>query len=203
MVEKQIERRGVKNRRVLEAMRTVPRHLFIPEASRARAYEDRALPIGKGQTISQPYVVAVMTDALDPKPGDRVLEVGTGSGYGAAVTREVVGACGLVMSVELDPVTFEFAKRNLQSTGYDDVVLVNADGGPGYPKMSPYDRIAVTAACVEIPPPLVRQLAVGGKVISPIHRHHTQDLVLLERRSEGIQRHLICQVAYVALRGAY
>ena len=135
--------------------------------------------------------------------GYRFLEVGTGSGYGAAVAQEVVGPAGLVVSMEIDPVTFEFAERNLRNTGYDDIVLVNADGGLGYPKMGPYDRIAVTAACIEIPPPLVKQLTVDGKAIGPIHRRHTQELVLLERTSEGIQRRLICQVAYVSLRGAY
>ena len=119
------------------------------------------------------------------------------------MAREVVGPAGLVVSVEIDPVTFEFAKRNLQRAGYDDIVLVNADGGLGYPEMAPYDRIAVTAACVEIPPPLIEQLVIGGRAIGPVHQGAGQVLVLLERTEEGVRRSEICPVAYVSLRGSY
>jgi protein-L-isoaspartate(D-aspartate) O-methyltransferase len=190
--------------RIKQALLKIPREEFIPRAYRDYAYREVPLPLpGTHSTISCPHSYPLFYEPLGLDEGHLFLEVGTGSGYGAAVAREVVGPAGVVVSVEIDPVTFEFAKRNLEEAGYEDIVLVNADGGLGYAEMGPYDRIAITAACVEIPPPLVRQLAVDGKLIGPIQRHHTQDLVLLERTSQGIQRRLICQVAYVSLRGAY
>ena len=135
--------------------------------------------------------------------GQKFLEVGLGSGYGTAVAREIVGPDGLVVSVEIDPLTFEFAKRNLENAGYHDIVLVRGDGGLGYPEMSPYDSIAVTAACIDIPSPLVEQLSVGGRLIAPVLKDSGQDLVLLEKGIKGIQRHVICKVLYVSLRGIY
>jgi protein-L-isoaspartate(D-aspartate) O-methyltransferase len=135
--------------------------------------------------------------------GHRFLEVGTGSGYGAAFAREVVGPTGLVVSVEIDPVTFEYAKTNLERAGYRDIILVNGDGGLGYLDLSPYDKIAITAACLEIPPPLIEQLKTGGRLIGPVLRGGDQDLVLLEKGAGGVQRTVICEVLYVSLRGAY
>jgi len=135
--------------------------------------------------------------------GDKFLEVGLGSGYGAAIAREVVGPEGLVVSIEIDPLTFEYAKGNLERAGYDDVVLVNGDGGLGHPDLSPYDKIAITAACVSIPPPLIDQLRTGGRLISPVVKDNIQDLVLYEKSEEGIQRLTICEVLYVPLRGLY
>jgi protein-L-isoaspartate(D-aspartate) O-methyltransferase len=197
MVEKQIERRGVENRRVLEAMRTVPRHLFIPEASRARAYEDRALPIGKGQTISQPYVVAVMTDALDPKPGDRVLEVGTGSGYQAAV---LSGLVEQVYSIEIVPELAARARRTLAALGYDNVVVIAGDGYRGLPDEAPFDSIIVTAAPERIPEPLIEQLRVGGRLVIPVGGR-TQKLRVAERTKDGLQTRTLFGVRFVPMTG--
>jgi protein-L-isoaspartate(D-aspartate) O-methyltransferase len=133
--------------------------------------------------------------------GHRFLEVGLGSGYGAAVAREVVGSGGLVVSIEIDPLTLEFARRNLERAGYHDIVLVRGDGGLGYPESSPYDRMAVTAACAEIPPPLIEQLCIGGRLIAPVIEGDRQNLTLFEKGVEGIQRCVICEVLYVSLRG--
>jgi protein-L-isoaspartate(D-aspartate) O-methyltransferase len=135
--------------------------------------------------------------------GHRFLEVGLGSGYGAAVAREVVGPEGLVVSVEIDPITFEFAKRNLNTAGYTDIVLVKGDGGLGYPELSPYDRIALTAACLDIPLPLTEQLIIGGRLIAPVLKDEAQYLVLLKKGVKGSQRRVICEVLYVSLRGIY
>ncbi len=135
--------------------------------------------------------------------GDKFLEVGLGSGYGAAIAREVVGPEGLVVSMEIDPLTFEYAKRNLEAAGYHDIVLVNGDGGLGYPKLSPYDKIAITAASDSIPPPLIDQLRTGGRIISPIVSCDVQNLILYEKSAEGVQRLTICEVLYVPLRGRY
>jgi protein-L-isoaspartate(D-aspartate) O-methyltransferase len=135
--------------------------------------------------------------------GHRFLEVGLGSGYGAAVAREIVGADGLVVSVEIDPATFAFGRKNLANAGYDDIVLVKGDGGHGYPEMSPYQGISLTAACMEIPHPLIEQLTIGGRVIAPVVEGDTQELVLSEKRVTGIGRRVICEVLYVSLRGIY
>lgn len=126
-----------------------------------------------------------------------------GSGYGSAVAREVVGAEGLVVSLEIDAETFRFATNNLANAGYADIVLVNADGGLGYPPLVPYDRIAITAACCAIPPPLIEQLRTGGRLIAPLIEDDRQDLVVLEKTSTGIQTQVICEVLYVSLRGEY
>jgi protein-L-isoaspartate(D-aspartate) O-methyltransferase len=190
--------------RIRNALLKVRREDFIPHEYRDYAYREVPLPLpGVQSTISCPHSYPLFYEPLGLDEAHRFLEVGTGSGYGAAVAREVVGADGLVVSVEIDPVTFEFAKRNLRNAGYDDIALVNADGGLGYPEMGPYNRIAVTAVSVEIPRPLIEQLVCGGKVIGPVRRRHTQDLVLIERRRQGLERRAICQVAYVPLRGRY
>ena len=131
------------------------------------------------------------------------LEIGTGSGFGAAIAREVVGSEGLVVSIEIDPVTYEYAEQNLENAGYTDIVLLHADGGLGYPEMSPYDRIAITAACRRIPSPLIEQLAIGGRAISPVTVAEIQELQLMEKGEEGVHKTVICEVLYVGLRGKY
>jgi len=182
----------------------VPREDFIPRNYRDYAYREVPLPLpGEQATISCPHSYPLFYEPLGLDKGHRFLEVGLGSGYGAAVAREIVGAEGLVVSVEIDPLTFEFAKRNLDNAGYNDVVVVKEEGGLGYPKMSPYDRIAVTAACMEIPSLLIEQLSIGGKVIAPVVEDDWQDLVLLEKGVKGVQRQVICEVLYVSLRGMY
>ncbi|MBI2999246.1 MAG: protein-L-isoaspartate O-methyltransferase [Deltaproteobacteria bacterium] len=135
--------------------------------------------------------------------GHRFLEVGLGSGYGTALAREIVGNNGLVVSIEIDPLTFEYARKNLEAAGYRDIVLVKGDGGLGYPKFSPYDRICITAACTEIPPPLLEHLKVGGMLIAPVLERGVQNLVLHEKRESGFTRQVLCEVLYVSLRGKY
>jgi protein-L-isoaspartate(D-aspartate) O-methyltransferase len=197
MVEKQVERRGVKNRRVLEAMRAVPRHLFIPEPYRDRAYQDRALPIGIGQTITQPYLVAVMTELLDPKPEDRVLEVGTGSGYQAAV---LSGLVERVYSIEIIPELAARARRTLAALGYDNVAVITGDGYRGLPDEAPFDSIIVTAAPEKIPEPLIEQLRVGGRLVIPVGGR-SQQLRVAERTKDGIETRTLFGVLFVPMTG--
>lgn len=165
MVANQIEARGVEDPGVLAAMRAVPRHHFVPEDYLGQAYDDHPLPIGFGQTISQPYIVALMSESLQVEPGDRVLEIGTGSGYQAAVLAEM----GLeVYTIEIIPELAERAERDLRSAGYEDVRVRNADGYFGWEEHSPFDAIIVTAAPDHLPQPLANQLAGGGRLIIPI-----------------------------------
>ncbi len=197
MVERQIEARGVKDPRVLQAMRTVPRHLFVPPAYRERAYEDGPLPIGKGQTISQPYMVAVMTELLEPEAGDRVLEVGTGSGYQAAVLSPLVKK---VYTTEIIPELAERAREVLLASGYENVEVLTGDGFQGLPKHAPFDGIIVTAAPPEVPEPLLEQLGLGGRLVIPIGEWK-QELKVLERTEEGIQTRTLFQVKFVPMEG--
>jgi protein-L-isoaspartate(D-aspartate) O-methyltransferase len=168
---------------VREALRTVPRHAFVPEAHRDRAYEDRPLPIGHGGTISAPHMVATMTDELDLAEGDAVLEVGTGCGYHAAVTAELVGEGGAVYSVEYVPELAERARERLADLGYDVRVRVG-DGREGWPEGAPYDAAYLTCAPVEMPAAVVEQVRPGGRVLAPIGTHR-QRLVRLTRREDG------------------
>lgn len=200
-----LAKRGyLKSERIKQALLVVPREDFFPSQYRDYAYLELPFPLpGVHATISCPHSYPLFYEPLGLDKGHRFLEVGLGSGYGVAVAREVVGPAGLAVSVEIDPLTFEFAKRNLERTGYHDVVLVNGDGGLGYPELSPYDRIAVTAACVEIPAPLTEQLSAEGKLIAPVFKEGVQDLVLLEKGGRGMHRRVICEVLYVSLRGVY
>lgn len=200
-----LEREGlVGSARLRRALLTVRRENFIPPEYRDHAYEEIPLPLpGTHSTISCPHSYPLFYEPLGLDEGQRFLEVGTGSGYGAAVAREVVGSRGLVVSVEIDPVTHEFACRNLASAGYRDVVLVLGDGGLGHAPAGPYDRIAVTAACDPVPPPLFQQLTPDGRLIAPVQAGAAQWLVLFEKREGGLVRHELCEVLYMALRGAY
>lgn len=166
MVLETIEERGIANEDVLEAMRTVPRHLFVPEKYSKEAYADHPLPIGYGQTISQPFIVAWMTELLELKPGDKVLEIGTGSGYQAAVLAEL----GYVdiYTMEIVPELVEFGSNNLQNAGYTNVQVLQGDGYYGWEEFAPFDAIIVTAAPDHVPQPLVEQLTEGGKLVIPI-----------------------------------
>lgn len=199
-----IEQGYLKSERIKAALLKVPREDFIPHAYRDYAYLEVPLPLpGERATISCPHSYPLFYEPLGLDKGHRFLEVGLGSGYGTAVAREVVGPEGLVASVEIDAITFEFAKRNLETAGYHDVFLVLGDGGLGYPELSPYDRISVTAASSDIPPPLIEQLVIGGRLIAPIRKDGAQDLVLIEKGVKGIQRRIMCEVLYVSLRGVY
>ncbi|HEU4524532.1 MAG TPA: protein-L-isoaspartate(D-aspartate) O-methyltransferase [Gemmatimonadales bacterium] len=183
LVDEALVPQGITDSLTLAAMRTVPRHEFVPEAQRARAYADTPLPIGHDQTISQPAVVAFMTQVIRPRPGLRVLEVGTGSGYQAAVLAET-GA--RVWTVEIFRVLADEAKARLERLGYGGVDVRHGDGYAGWPEAAPFDAIVVTAGADSIPPPLVRQLAPGGRLVMPVGDPWTdQRLVLLEKDAAG------------------
>lgn len=182
MVENQIAQRGITNELVLEAMRKVPRHLLVPEKIRSYAYEDRPLPIGEGQTISQPYIVAYMTELIDPKPNMRVLEIGTGSGYQAAVLAEIVKE---VYTIEIMEGLGKRAQRDLKSMGYKNIHVRIGDGYKGWPEESPFDAIIVTAAPEEIPQPLLDQLAEGGRLIIPVGQEGKVQKMVMARKVKG------------------
>jgi protein-L-isoaspartate(D-aspartate) O-methyltransferase len=197
MVERQIEARGVKHPAVLRAMRKVERHRFVPEELAARAYDDSPLPIGAGQTISQPYVVAAMTELLDPQPGDRVLDVGTGSGYQAAVLAEIVRQ---VYSIEIVPELARSARERLRELGYRNIEVIEGDGYRGLPGRAPFDGIVVAAAPGHVPPPLVEQLALGARLVIPVGRGE-QELLVIERTPEGTVRRAVFPVRFVPMTG--
>ncbi|MEN3340039.1 MAG: protein-L-isoaspartate(D-aspartate) O-methyltransferase [Acidobacteriota bacterium] len=183
MVERQIAARGVRDVRVLEAMRAVPRHLFVPEPLRPHAYEDRALAIPEGQTISQPYMVAVMTETLGPEPHHRVLEIGTGSGYQTVILSRLSAA---VFSVERHSGLADVARRTLASMGVVNVVIEVGDGSCGLPAYAPFDRILVTAGAPAIPESLKAQLGPGGRLVIPVGPLGFQHLTILERREGDV-----------------
>lgn len=182
MVERQLEQRGIADPRVLEAMRTVPREAFVPADYVDDAYADGPLPIGEGQTISQPYVVALMTEALELSSGDRVLEVGAGSGYAAAVLGEIAEE---VVAVERHQSLADAARELLDRLGYENVEVVWGDGSKGWPERAPYDAIVVAAGAPAVPGALRRQLVVGGRMVIPVGRDRTlQELLRIRRLSE-------------------
>ena len=193
---------GSLDSRVLEAMATVPRHELIPPRVRDRAYRNRPLPIGYGQTISQPYIVALMTDLLDPKPDDVMLEVGTGSGYQAAVLAELVER---VYTVEIIPELAERARSDLERLGYENIEVRTGDGYHGWEEHAPYDGIVVAAAASHIPPPLVRQLKPGAKMVIPVGgAFATQHLTLVEKTEEGqVRTRQLLPVRFVPLTGEH
>jgi protein-L-isoaspartate(D-aspartate) O-methyltransferase len=192
------------SKRIEQAILKVRREDFIPELYRDYAYEEVPLPLpGTRATISCPHSYPLFYEPLGLGDGHRFLEIGLGSGYGTVLAREIVGERGLVVAVEIDPVTFEFARANIERAGYRDIVLVRGDGGLGYPARAPYDRICVTAACEEVPPPLFDQLVTGGRLIGPVIENGVQNLVLFTKKTEGMVGKVITQVLYVTLRGAF
>ncbi len=183
MVERQIEARGVKNKKVLDAMNSVPRHLFVPEGYRRGSYFDQPLPIGSGQTISQPYIVALMTEMLEVDNNDIVLEIGTGSGYQAAVLSTIVKELYTIEIVE--ELGLQVTER-LKNLGYDNVKVKISDGRLGWPEKAPFDAIIVTAAAPEIPDPLIKQLKPGGRMVIPVdNNYYSQDLLIVEKDETG------------------
>lgn len=198
MVRRQIEARGVRDARVLEAMLKVPRHRFMPESQRAHAYDDRPLPIAQGQTISQPYIVALMSELADVKPGDTVLEVGTGSGYQAAVLAEM----GVkVFSIEIIEPLAKQATATLSELGYGNKVEVrHGDGYAGWPERAPFDAVIVTAAPPKIPKPLKQQLKVGGRLVIPVGKHY-QSLIRVTRTKDGFREESVIPVRFVPMTG--
>lgn len=198
MVEKQIKMRGITDEKVLKAMKEVQRHKFVGEALLNVAYQDSPLPIGYGQTISQPYIVAVMTELLDIKDDHKVLEIGTGSGYQAAILSKLAMS---VITVERIPELFQQAKERLQNLGYNNIIVINGDGTIGYKKYAPYDRIVVTAAAPEVPKSLIEQLALHGKMVIPIGNRITQWLEIIKKENDTIQREKREGVRFVPLLG--
>jgi len=200
MVAAQIVARGVRNERVLEALREVPRHLFVPEHVRHEAYEDRPLPIGEGQTISQPYIVASMTAGLAPGPADRVLEIGTGSGYQAAILARLAIS---VITVERQAALAARASDVLAALGVSNVQVIIGDGTEGYVPGAPYDRILVAAGAPAVPETLKAQLADGGRLVIPVGPSGFQHMILVERRGDAFIEHEGEGCVFVPLIGRY
>ncbi len=200
MVETQIAARGIRDERVLEVMRKVPRHLFVEEALRDQAYADHPLPIGEGQTISQPYIVALMTEALELKGDERVLEVGTGSGYQTAILAELAR---WVYTIERFARLLERARRVLRELGYANVSFKLGDGTLGWPEEAPFDAIMVTAAGPKVPEPLLEQLAEGGRLVMPIGDEWSQHLVKVVKKGGRFYRTVLEPVRFVKLVGEY
>jgi len=195
MVEDQIESRGISNQLTLDAMKKVPRHKFVFSNMIDVAYDDGPLPIGYGQTISQPYIVAYMTAVIDPKPGQKILEIGTGSGYQAAVLAKIVDS---VFTIEIITELSNSSQKKLKELGYKNVFCKNADGYYGWEKYAPFDAIVVTAAAEHIPPPLIKQLKDGGKMIIPVGSPFlNQSLILVERTGEEITTTSLLPVRFV------
>jgi protein-L-isoaspartate(D-aspartate) O-methyltransferase len=190
--------RGITNARVLAVMGKVPRHEFVPEQVRSRAYEDRALPIGLGQTISQPYVVAFMTEQLDLQRTNRVLEIGTGSGYQAAVLAELAGE---VYTIEIIDTLAKRAGADLKRLGYTNVHVRAGDGYQGWAEAGPFDAIMVTCAPQKVPQPLIDQLKEGGRLIIPVGPSWDQDLVLLRKQGGKLEQRAVLPVAFVPMTG--
>lgn len=197
MVDTQIVGGGITDQKVIAAMRRVPRHQFIPDYEAKDAYGDFPLPIGHAQTISQPYIVAYMTDALNLQPGEKVLEIGTGSGYQAAILAEL----GVhVFTIEIVKPLAQYARDNLSKLGYDQVMVRAGDGYQGWPEERPFDAIIITAAPDHIPSPLLEQLAVGGRLILPVG-DQSQSLVLIRRNEEGYSQTELLSVRFVPMTG--
>jgi protein-L-isoaspartate(D-aspartate) O-methyltransferase len=198
MVKTQIEKRGIRDTATLNALRKVPRHLFVPASIIKDAYEDRPLPIGYGQTISQPYIVAYMTEVVQPKPGHRVLEIGTGSGYQAAVLAEVVKE---VYTIEIVDSLGNQARNRLNKLDYKKVTVRTGDGYHGWKEKAPFDAIVVTAAAEHIPPPLIEQLKEGGRMIIPIGSpFNVQQLMLVEKKAGKTRTTSIMPVRFVPFK---
>lgn len=196
MVRNQIRMRGVTDKQVLAAMQKVERHLFVPPAYQAEAYEDYPLPVGEGQTISQPYIVAFMTEALELEPTDKVLEIGTGSGYQAAVLAEI---CDSVFTIEIFETLGQNSKSLLEELGYTNVFVKISDGYQGWEEHAPYDGIIVTCAPTHIPEKLEQQLAEGGRMIIPVGGTYTQELVLLMKKGGKLQKENVLPVRFVPM----
>ena len=205
MVQDLMERGYIKSEAVRRAMERVPREEFVPEEERHRAYMDMPLPIGEGQTISAPHMVAMIAEILDLKPGMKVLEIGTGCGYNAAVIAEIIGPEGRLYTVERIGSLYERARRKLRNLGYDNITVIHGDGSQGFADEAPYSRIYVTAAAPYIPDPLMKQLEIGGKLLIPVGSDKFyQELVLIERTSaDDYSSRNLGGVAFVPLIGKH
>lgn len=205
MVEELIRWGYLRTPEIINAFNKVPRHEFVPENLRESAYLDHPLPIGHGQTISAPSMIAIMLEVLKPEKGHKVLEIGAGSGYNAALLAEIVGKTGKLFTIERVPELAEFGRNNLQRSGYGRVKVIVGDGTCGYEKEAPWDRILVTACAPEIPEPLINQLKIGGKLAAPVGKHYMAQTLLLikktSRKKTEVERHGGC--SFVPLIGKY
>ncbi|HWQ66250.1 MAG TPA: protein-L-isoaspartate(D-aspartate) O-methyltransferase [Methanospirillum sp.] len=200
MVRTQIRERGISNERVLSAMEQVQRHLFVPDNLQDQAYADHPLPIGHNQTISQPYIVALMTELIDPTPGQTILEIGTGSGYQAAVLARTGAE---VITLERLPEVADLAMSNLERAEIADIRVIVADGSLGWPEKNPYSGILITAATPRIPPPLIAQLADGGSLVAPVGSETIQELIRITRIGAELHEERYGAVRFVPLIGCY
>lgn len=200
MVDTQLMPRGIKDRRVLDAMRMVPRHLFVDDSIQYRAYDDMALPIGEGQTISQPYMVAIMTELLQLKGDEKVLEIGTGSGYQAAVLAELSRE---VFTIERVAVLAKRAEERFQSLGYNNIYVRVGDGTLGWPEKSPFDRVVITAGSPRIPQPVLEQLSDEGIIVAPIGDYFSQQLTIIKKSKGTLSEQLHTPCMFVPLIGEY
>ncbi len=200
-----LEQQGIiKTPKVIEAMRAIPRHLFVPRAIRESAYYDTPLGIGSGQTISAPHMVGMMLEYLDLQEGQKVLEVGGGSGYHAALAGHIVGPTGHVYSVERIPSLARRARKNVEVASLSDLVeVLVGDGSEGFSESAPYDRIFITCAAPDIPPPLVEELKEDGKLLIPLGSRYYQDLILVEKRADQLRRRNLGGCVFVPLIGKY
>ncbi|MBW2041844.1 MAG: protein-L-isoaspartate(D-aspartate) O-methyltransferase [Deltaproteobacteria bacterium] len=199
MVRTQIQDRGITDKRVLSAMKSVPRHRFVPEGLEDKAYGDHPLPIGEGQTISQPYIVALMTEKLSLDPGAKVLEIGTGSGYQAAVLAEITPN---VYTIDIKEKLYEKSSKILKELGYTNIKIRSGDGYFGWEKAQPFDAVMITAAVDHIPPPLLKQLRNGGRLILPLGNPFSyQNLVRVTKKGEDYIIDQICGVLFVPMTG--
>ena len=184
LVEYLISVGALKTPRIIEAFRKTPRHLFVRKDYLSHAYDDIPLPTYCGQTISQPYTVAIMTEALNPELGNKILEIGSGSGYQAALLAHCVGSKGKVITVELEGKLAEFSKKNLERAKVKNVKVIKWDGKKGYEKEAPYDRCIITAACPEIPKPVIEQTKIGGRIVAPVNHLFGQRMIVLDKISD-------------------
>ncbi len=200
---RELEMEGIRDKKVLEAMEKIPRHEFVPEGLREEAYLNIPLPVGYEQTISQPYTIAFMLEALELEKGQKVLEVGTASGYNACLIAEIVGKKGRVYTVEIIKALAKFAKENIKKEGIKNVRVIGGDGSRGYEKAKPYDRVIITAGAPEVPPPLIKQLKKGGIIVAPIGPLYSQSMIKLKKTEKGLTRKDLGAFVFVPLKGKY
>ncbi|HIK01642.1 TPA: protein-L-isoaspartate(D-aspartate) O-methyltransferase [archaeon] len=194
----------IRDKGLLQAFEDVPRENFVPEKFADQAYIDSPLPIAGGQTISQPSAVMVMTEQLKVKTGQKILEVGTGSGYQAAILSKLVGSKGRVVSTEIVPELVDFARKNLERSGIENVEVIEHDGSLGYEKEAPYDRIIITAACPKIPEPLIKQLKNGGILLGPVGPiFRGQEMIRITKKADELKEEILGEFLFVPLRGRH
>ncbi|MFH1332087.1 MAG: protein-L-isoaspartate(D-aspartate) O-methyltransferase [archaeon] len=200
---RELQLEGIRDKNVLEAMRKIPRHEFVPEGMINEAYLNIPLPVGYEQTISQPYTISFMLEALELKKGQKVLEIGTASGYNASLISEIIGKKGKVYTLEIIPALAKFAEENIKKQGIKNVKVIERDGSLGYKNAAPYDRIIITAGAPEIPPPLTKQLKNGGMIIAPIGPLYSQNMIKATKTREGMKRKDLGAFVFVPLKGKY